>query len=74
MMLLGIFGNILLGLIGFTWSSLIFGVINVGACFMIYNFNFNGYDKFSNSYNILQIGYILVCFVLLSIGVGGSAL
>lgn len=74
MMIMGILGNILLGLIGFTWSSLIFGGINVGASFMIYNFNFNGYDENKNTYNILQIGYILLCFILLSIGVGGSAL
>ena len=74
MMIFGFLGNILLGAIGFIISSIIFLLINVGSLFMIYCFDFDDYNKDTNKYNFFQLLYLLGIFVLLLVGVGGSAL
>ena len=68
MMLFGFLGNMLLGSIGFSISSIILGLANLGSLFMIYNFNFV-YDL-----TILNFIYLLVINIILIVGVGGSAL
>ena len=74
MFFFGFLGNILLGCIGFCFSSIIFGIINVAVFFMIYNFNFSGYNEKTKRYNIFQILYLLIMYILLLVGVGSSSL
>ena len=74
MMILGFLGNILLGTIGYRCSSIIFALINTAGFFMIYNFNFLGNIEENKKYNIWQIIYLLLMYIFLLIGVGGSAL
>lgn len=75
MMLFGFLGNLSLGRVGFRASSLIFAAISTAGFFMIYNFNFDGYNEKTNKYQFFcQTLYIIIMFAFLSVGVGGSAL
>ena len=75
MMFFGFLGNISLGRCGFKWSSLIFYLINIPPFFMIYNFNFDGFNEKTNKYQYcIQTIYIIVMYLFLSVGIGGSAL
>lgn len=74
MMIMGFLGNILLGTIGYRCSSIIFALINTAGFFMIYNFNFLGNIEENEKYNFWQIIYLLLMYIFLLIGVGGSAL
>ena len=75
MMLFGFLGNLSLGTVGFRASSFIFAAISTAGFFMIYNFNFDGYNEKTNKYQFFcQTLYIIIMYAFLSVGVGGSAL
>ena len=58
---------------GFSVTSGFFMVINIIALGLIMNF-FSEYTEGFEKYSILQIVYLLVCYILLFVGVGSSAL
>ena len=66
-------GMILYEFYGFSISSVLFMIPNGLSLFLIYMF-FSGYDDASEKYTFLQILYLCICYVLLFIGVGSSAL
>ena len=72
-MLMDFLGRILLKSYGFRISSIIFLIINTISLFLIYFIDFNDYDE-ENLYSFNKIIYIFICYLLLFIGVGSSAL
>jgi len=72
-MIMDFLGCILLKSYGFRISSIIFLIINTISLFLIYFIDFNDYDE-ENLYSFNKIIYIFICFLLLFIGVGSSAL
>ena len=73
-MLSNFIGFILLRFIGFHLSSFIFLSINMLSISRIANFNFMEIDKETYNYSISQILFLLFCYLLCFIGVGGSSL
>ena len=67
------FGMIFYGFYGYKISSLLFMIPNSISIFLIYMF-FSEYNDESEQYNLLQISYLFICYALLFIGVGSSAL
>ena len=67
------FGMIFYGFYGYKISSLLFMIPNSISIFLIYMF-FSEYNDASEQYNLLQISYLFICYALLFIGVGSSAL
>ena len=78
MMTMDFVGAALYNYFGFKFSSIIFLFINCSSLFLILNF----YDKFEfnkmnpeeNRYNPFKLVYLGICYLLLFVGVGGSAL
>ena len=73
-MLMAFLGDILLKSKGFRISTLIFACLNILSMFLINNFSFEDYNHKNNSYSLFQILFLLLCWILLFIGVGASAL
>ena len=74
MMFTGFLGDILLKSRGFRISTFIFAIINGISIFLIISFSFFDYDSKDNTYTLLRILYLLLCWLLLLIGVGASSL
>ena len=74
MMFTAFLGDILLRSRGFRISIAVFGVLNGLAIFLILSFPFDDYEQDDNTYTIFQLLYILLCWFLLFIGAGASAL
>ena len=74
MMLMAFLGDICFKSLGFIASTSIFGVINIISFFLITNFSFYDYNPENNAYSIFKIIYLFICWLLLFIGVGSSAL
>ena len=70
---MGFLGTIIYQFSGFTVSSFLFLVINGISLFLIVNF-FNQYRDGKDKYTGSQIIYLCICYILLFIGVGSSAL
>ena len=66
-------GIIFVKFYGYSIPSVIFGVINIIALALIMNF-FSEYTEGFEKYSILQIVYLILCYILLFVGVGSSAL
>jgi len=84
MFFMSFLGDFLLKFSGFVSASFIFLLINFGSFFMIDSFNFiNNIEsenkegeehKVIEKYNIFNIVYILIFYLLLFVGVGGSSM
>ena len=74
MMFTAFLGEILLRSRGFRISTFVFGVINGLSIFLILGFSFFNYNAEDNTYTLFQILYLLLCWLLLLVGVGASAL
>ena len=74
MMFFGFFGVILLKATGYRVSTIICLIINGAALTLIYIFSFYDYDIDYNTFSILKLLAIFSFWLLLSIGVGVSAL
>ena len=74
MMVTGIAGEILLNSKGFRKTSFILGLVNFGTLAWLNSFDFKLKNNVEFNYSFMQIIYILICYVLLLFGVGGSAL
>ena len=78
MMTMDFVGSALYNYFGFKFSSIIFLFINGSSLFLILNFydkfEFNKIDPTENRYNPFKLVYLVVCYLLLFVGVGGSAL
>ena len=74
MMFFGFFGVILLKATGYRVSTIICLIINGAALTLIYIFSFYDYDIDYNTFSILKLLAIFSFWLLLSIGVGASAL
>ena len=75
MMLTSFLGEILFKARGLTFTIGIFNIlINGASFFLLYSFNFRDYNNENNNFTILQILYLIGCYILLYIGVGASAL
>jgi len=70
---MGFLGTIFLKYLGFGISTFTFLIINSISLFLIINF-FNRYNSSNDKYTFLQIIYLCLCYFLLFIGVGASAL
>jgi len=66
-------GMIFYDFYGYKISSILFMIPNGLSFFLIYMF-FSEYNNSSDNYNLLQILYLFICYSLLFIGVGSSAL
>ena len=67
-------GDILLKSRGFRISISVFGGINGIGMLLILGFSFFNYNSKDNTYSIFQILYLLLCWLILFVGVGASAL
>lgn len=74
MMFFGFIGVILLKATGYRVSTIICLIINGAALTLIYIFSFYDYDIIYNTFQILKLMAIFSFWLLLSIGVGASAL
>ena len=74
MMLMAFLGDILLKSRGFRVSVSVFAVLNIISIFLILNFSFGDYNHEYNTYSLFQFIYLLICWLLLFVGVGASAL
>ena len=70
---MGFLGTIFLKYLGFGISTFIFLIVNSFSLFLIINY-FNRYNSSNDKYTFLQIIYLFICYLLLFIGVGASAL
>ena len=73
-MIMDFLGIIVLKSRGFRIASIIFMMINVVSLFLIASFDFSKFDFENRKMSILQILYLLLCYILLFVGVGSSAL
>ena len=73
MMVMDFLGCIILKSRGFRISSVIFLILNVGGLFLILNFDFDIKDK-EFQYTLFNVLYLLLCYAILFVGVGASAL
>ena len=75
MMLTNFIGNMLLKSCGFTISSIVLFLFNLVSFLILIIFSFNDYtNKEKLQYNIGKVIVLLICFLILFIGVGASAL
>jgi len=74
MMVTGFVGDSLLKSLGFRKASFMLGVVNVGILFWLSTFELDFKDEGIFDYDFFKILYMLGCYILLLIGVGGSAL
>jgi len=73
-MIMDFLGIIVLKSRGFRIASIIFMMINLVSLFLIASFDFSKFDFENRKMSILQILYLLLCYILLFVGVGSSAL
>ena len=71
MMFTAFIGNLLLISRGFRISSFVFMIINCFSLFLLLKFDF---EAFRDEYDFFSILYLALCYILLLIGVGASAL
>jgi len=74
MMFMAFLGDILLRARGFRISISVFAALNIISMFLILNFSFDDYNREYNTYSLFKFIYLLLCWLLLFIGVGASAL
>ena len=74
MMVTGCIGDSLLKYLGFRKASFILGALNVGVLFWLSTFELDFKDEGIFDYEFFKILYMLICYILLLIGVGGSSL
>ena len=74
MMFTGFIGDLLFRSRGFIVSTCAFGVVNAISIFLIISFSFYDYYSKDNTYPIFRILYLFLCWLILLIGVGASAL
>ena len=79
MFFMSFLGNTLLKSSGFIFSSFIFLLINFASFFMIVSFDFKNNiegeeDKEIEIYNFFNLIYILLFYIILFVGVGGSSM
>ena len=67
-------GDLLMQSRGFRVSTAVFSLMNALSFILVLSFSFLDYDKDDNKYTILNILYLLFCYILLFLGVGASAL
>ena len=72
MLMTGIIGNLFFSWIGFGFSLLIFGLINVGAIIWVLNFDFAIGNEFD--YDWVKILNLIVIYIIFYIGLGSSSL
>ena len=73
-MIFDFLGIIVLKSRGFRIASIIFLMINLVSLFLIASFDFSNFDFEKRKMSVLQILYLLLCYILLFVGVGSSAL
>ena len=74
-MIMDFLGIIVLKSRGFRIASIIFMIINLISLFLIASFDFSKFDFENNrKMSFLHILYLLLCYILLFVGVGSSAL
>jgi len=74
MMVTGFVGELLLKSRGFRQTSFILGLVNFGTLIWLNSFDFKLKNQVEFNYSLSQIIYILICYILLLSGIGGSAL
>ena len=74
MMITAFIGELFLKSRGFRISSGILSLINIGCMFWIYNFDTEIKPDDKEYYSIIKLVSILVCYLMLLIGIGSSAL
>ena len=74
MMITGFIGDSLLLSRGFRKSSIILSLFNFGCLFWLFCFNFSFEKDGVFDYSIIKILCIIICYIFLLIGIGGSAL
>lgn len=74
MMITGLIGDSLLKNIGFRKTSTILFLFNLGSFAWIYIFDFEFKEEGIFDYKLLKIICIFICYIILLIGIGGSAL
>ena len=74
MMITGFIGDLLLKSRGFRVSAFILSLFNFGVLFWLTNFDFDFKEPNVFDYDFIKILTILIIYILLLIGIGGSAL
>ena len=74
MMVTGFIGDSLLKSLGFRTTASILGVGNLGVLFWLSTFELDFKDEGVFDYDFMKVLYIFFCLILLTAGVGGSAL
>ena len=73
-MVMACIGDAFLKAKGFRISYSVLSIINIAAIILILNFSFEEYDRDDNTFTIFKMLFMLLIWLLLFIGVGGSAL
>ena len=74
MMITAFIGELFLKSRGFRISSGTLSIINVGCMFWIYNFDTSLKEDSKEYFSIIKVISMIVCYIILLIGIGGSAL
>ena len=74
MMITGFIGDLLLKSRGFRVSAFILSLFNFGVLFWLLNFDFNFKEPNVYDYDLVKVLTIFIIYILLLIGIGGSAL
>ena len=73
MMIMNWLGNKILDSCGFIFTIILFIIINLGYFIMLFNFDFIHYNE-NNKYNGLKFLQLILCYIMIFIGIGGSSL
>ena len=73
MMIMNWLGSHFLDSCGFITTTIIFMAVNFGYFVMLYNFDFINYNE-NNKYSLWKFVQLLLCYIVIFIGVGGSSL
>ena len=74
MMVTGLVGDSMLKSFGFRKTSFILGVVNLGSLFLFNSFDLQLKNQVEFNYGLMKIIFILLCYISLLIGIGGSSL
>jgi hypothetical protein len=74
MMITGFIGDLLLKSRGFRVSAFTLSLFNFGVLFWLLNFDFNFKEPNVYDYDLVKVLTIFIIYILLLIGIGGSAL
>ena len=74
MMFTAFLGDILLKLYNFIFPTVIFAIVNSISFLLILSFSFPNYSYELNTFEFFRILHLLLCYIILLIGVGASAL